>query len=141
MDSLEKFVTTSSEDHARDVRASMLAARQGESETFATVDDFAALEDRTEDDVVPDEEYLAASGIDPEPVEAAGDRATDDGSQGKDRQTVVRDAIRSLDSPTEEDIVAVAAEGGVPEAATRTLLDRMVGEGVATEQDDTYRLL
>lgn len=141
LDSLEKFVTTSSEDHARDVRASMLAARQGEEEFFATVDDFASLADRAEADVVPDDEYLAASGIDPEPVEEAGERATDDASPGRDRQTIVRKAVRSLDSPTVEDVVAVAAEGGVPEEDTRALLDRMVGEGMATEQDGTYRLL
>lgn len=141
LDALEKFVTTSAEDHARDVRASMLAARQGESEAFAAVDDFASLDEQTEGNVVPDEEYLAASGIDPEPVAEAGERATEDGSPRRDRRTIVREAVKSLDSPTVEDVVAVATEGGVPEEVTRDLLDRMVTEGTATEQGGTYRLL
>lgn len=141
MDSLEKFVTTTEEDHARDVRASMLAARQGEEESFATVDDFASLGERAETDVLPDEEYLAASGIDPDPVEAAGERATQENSTPLDRQTIVVEAIRSLDAPTAEDIIAVAGEGGVSEETTREVLDRLMGDGIATEQDGTYRLL
>jgi hypothetical protein len=141
LDTLEKFVTTPAEDHARDVRASMLAARQGEEEAFATVDDFATLDDRAETEAVPDETYLAASGIDPDAVEAAGERTTAAGSAGKDRQTLVRDAIESLESPSADDIVAVAREGGVPEEVTRELLDRMVEHGLVSEHNGTYRLL
>ncbi|MFC6768301.1 DUF5817 domain-containing protein, partial [Natrinema soli] len=70
----KKFVETDDAAHARDVRASMLANRQGEGEAFAKLDSFAELEDDVADGVVDDEEYLEGSGLDVEAVEAAGDR-------------------------------------------------------------------
>jgi len=135
----KKFVSTDDEDHAREVRASMLANRQGEGEAFAAVDSFGELEDRTDEAVVSDEEYLEAAGIDPDSVAAAGDRAT--GGQGGSTSDleVVREAVTSLDAPTRESVVEFAARRGVaPEKAGR-VLDRLVERGELLEDGDGYR--
>src|SRR6056297_2742917 len=42
---LKKFVETDDEDHAREVRSSMLATRQGEGEAFAELDSFSEMDD------------------------------------------------------------------------------------------------
>jgi len=132
-----EFVTTENEDHAREVRASMLAARQGEDEAFAELDSFAELDDQVEDAGIDDETYLSASGLDPETVAAAGESET--GSQS--REEVVRAALRDLDAPTETDIVAYAGERGVPESYTQRALAKLVRRGEASESRGTYRPL
>ena len=48
----------------------MLARRAGEGEAFESVDDAAAANAGLDDD-----EFLAASGLDPDAVAAAGERA------------------------------------------------------------------
>jgi hypothetical protein len=140
LDRLEQFVTTPEEDHAREVRSAMLAERQGESEAFAKVDDFETLGERSEQEAVPDETYLAASGIDPEPVAEAGERATEQGDS-LDRRGVVEEALRALDEPTAEDVATRAAESGVPPETARSILERLVADGAATQRDGVYRLL
>ncbi|PSQ44573.1 replication protein H, partial [Halobacteriales archaeon SW_7_68_16] len=69
-----QFVTTEDEDHAREVRSSMLASRRDESEAFADLDSFAELDERVDDAVIDDEPLLERSGVDPDAVAAAGDR-------------------------------------------------------------------
>jgi len=51
---LKKFVETDDEDHAREVRASMLANRQDHGEAFAEVDSFSELESQVDDAIVDD---------------------------------------------------------------------------------------
>jgi len=58
---LKQFVTTDDEDHAREVRASILANKAGHGDAFAEVDDFATLDDYVEDAGIGDDEYLAES--------------------------------------------------------------------------------
>lgn len=140
LDRLEQFVTTPEEDHAREVRAAMLAARQGEDEAFANLADFGELGERAEDEAVPDETYLAASGIDPEEVAEAGDRASESAASA-DRRAVVEAAVRNLEAPTAEDVTCEAVEAGVGPEEARTTLERLVAEGAATERDGIYRLL
>jgi hypothetical protein len=135
-----KFVSTEEENHAREVRASILANRQGQGDAFAELDSFAEMEEYV-DEVGPDDaEYLEASGVDADEAAAAGERATEAGG-GRNRQETVRAALRELDDPTEDDVVAYASERGVPDEYTRKALEKLLGAGEATENRGVYRLV
>ena len=73
---------------------------------------------------------------------AAGERA--EGSSaggGRSRQETVRAALRELDDPTEDDVVAYASERGVPDEYTRKALEKLLRAGEATENRGVYRLV
>ena len=138
---LKRFVETDDEDHAREVRASMLANRQGEGEAFAAVDSFAALESDTERPIVDDEEYLAGSGIDPDEVAAAGSRSTASPSSSGSRRDVVLSGLSELEEPTADEISEYAAERGVPPEYVESALEKLVRSGAVSERRGRYRLL
>jgi hypothetical protein len=137
----KKFVTTEDPDHAREVRASMLAARQGQDEAFAELDSFAALGERAEEAVVDDETYLRESGVDAEAVSAAGERAREGTGRGGSRRETVLAALRTLDAPDEAAVVEYASERGVPQEYTRKALAKLVRAGEVSESDGVYRLV
>jgi hypothetical protein len=95
------------------------------------------------DDVGPDdEEYLEASGVDSEAVDEAGKRASESRSGSElSRRETVRMALRELDDPTEDDIVAYASERDVPADYTRKALRKLVRAGEVTENRGVYRLV
>lgn len=135
-----KFVTTDEKDHARELRASMLANRQGHGDAFAELDSFAEME-RQVDEVGPsDAEYLEGSGLDADTVTEAGERATETRGS-KSRKERVREAVRECDAPTEDAVVDYASERGVDPEYTRNALERLVRTGEATESRGVYRLL
>ncbi len=78
-----KFVETDDEAHAREVRASMLANRQGEGDAFAELDSYAEMERQVDDAGVDDETYLEDSGVDTDAVSAAADRAEQGATRGR----------------------------------------------------------
>jgi len=135
------FVETDAEDHAREVRASMLANRQGHGDDFAEMDSFAEMDRQLDDAGVDDETYLDESGIDTEAVAAAGERAEQGTGSGGSRKDTVRAALRDLDAPTEDEVIAYASERGVPAEYTRTALAKFVRAGEVTESGGSYRLL
>ncbi|SER53873.1 DUF5817 domain-containing protein [Natrinema salaciae] len=137
----KKFVETDDAAHARDVRASMLANRQGEGEAFAELDSFAALEDEVADGVVDDAEYLEESGLDVDEVDAAGDRDPRGPSRSGSKQEIVKGALEALDEPTEDEVVDYAGERGVSAAYVRDALEKLTRRGVASESRGQYRLL
>lgn len=135
-----KFVTTEDEDHAREVRSSILANRSGHGEAFADLDSFAEMESDTAERVVGDDEYLETAGLDADEVRAAGERA--ERSEGSvSRRERVREALRELDSPTADEVVAYCAEHGVEESFVRSALERLVRAGEAVESGGEYRPL
>lgn len=136
-----KFVSTEDEDHAREVRSSMLANRAGQGDAFADLDSFADLEADTEREVVSDDEYLEAAGIDPDEVREAGERAESSSGGSVSKRERVREAVRELDGPTEADIVSYCAEHGVGESYARKALEKLVRAGDVSESRGTYRLL
>ena len=139
---LKQFVTTDDRDHAREVRASMLAERQGHGEAFAELDSFAEMDARIDEAVVSDEEYLSGSGLDPAEVAEAGERAAAGATGGhRSRLNVVRDALREHDAPTEETVVAYAAARDVPEAYVRNALAKLTRAGEVSESRGRYRLV
>lgn len=136
-----KFVETDDEDHAREVRASMLANRQGHGESFAELDSFGEMARQVDDAGVDDETYLEAAGVDSDAVAAAGDRAERGSSSGTGRKETVLQALRALEEPSEADVVAYATERDVPAEYTRKTLAKLVRAGQVTESRGTYRLV
>ncbi|MGQ3411675.1 DUF5817 domain-containing protein [Natrinema sp. LN54] len=137
----KKFVETDDAAHARDVRASMLANRQGEGEAFAELDSFAALEDDVADGVVDDAEYLEQAGLDVEEVEAAGDRDPRGPSRSGSKKEIVEGALEALERPTEAEVVDYASERGVDAEYVRDALEKLTRRGVVSESRGRYRLL
>jgi len=135
----KQFVTTDDEDHAREVRASMLATRQGYDEAFAELDSFAQLGTRVDEAGVDDETYLEESGVDTEEVTAAADRL--ESNTRTSRQEIVREALRELDEPREGDVIEYARERDVPPAYTERALEKLRRSGELSENRGVYRLL
>ena len=137
-----QFVTTDDEDHAREVRASMLAQRQDRGDAFAELPSFAEMETHVDEAGPSDETYLAGSGVDPDAVAAAGERASESRSGASNgRRETVEAALRDLEEPTEDEVVAYATERGVPAEYTREALDKLVRAGAVTENRGVYRLV
>ncbi|SDQ27258.1 DUF5817 domain-containing protein [Natronobacterium texcoconense] len=137
----KKFVETEDVDHARDVRASMLANRQGEGERFAELESFGTLEDDVADGVIDDEEYLEGSGLDVDELEAAGDRDPRGPTRSGSKKEIVERALEELERPTEDEIVDYADERGVSAEYTRNALEKLTRRGVVSESRGRYRKL
>lgn len=136
-----KFVETDDEDHAREVRSSMLANRQDHGDVFAELDSFSEMESRI-DDAGPDEEQvLEAAGIDTAEVDAASERAEGGTGGGQSRRETVLSALREREEPTESDVVAYATERGVPADYVGDALEKLRRAGKVTERDGTLKLL
>ena len=140
---LKKFVETDDEDHAREVRSSMLANRQDQGEAFAELDSFAEMEAQLDDAGIADDEYLEASGVDSEAVAEAAERAENRSAstRGGSRKETVLDALRDLDRPTEDEVVAYAGDRGVPAEYVRDALEKLRRRGEVSESRGRYRLL
>lgn len=137
---LKQFVTTEDVDHAREVRASMLATRSGHGDAFAKLDDFATMDEYVDEDVVSDDEYLENAGLDTDEVAAAGERAESQSTTVSRKERVER-ALKELDRPTEDEIVAYCEEHGVPGDYARDALEKLVRVGEASESQGRYRSL
>ncbi|MEM4782268.1 MAG: DUF5817 domain-containing protein [Halalkalicoccus sp.] len=134
---LKKFVETDDADHAREVRASMLASRSGQADAFAAVDSFAELDSQVEATVVTDEELLEHAGVDGE----AAARAAETGSNAsRSRKETVLAAVEDTDG-THGEIAAYASERGVPEEYVERALDKLVRAGELSESSGRYRRL
>jgi len=139
---LRQFVSTEDEDHAREVRASMLANRQDEGEAFAEIASFAELDGQVDDAGMDDDEYLERAGVDTDEVADAAERAESGRASGSEsRKETVLSALRTLDRPTEDDVVAYAGERGVPEEYVRDALEKLTRRGDVSESRGEYRLL
>jgi len=141
---LRRFVEEESQDAARQARSALLAKQGGNSEAFAKTAHVAEMEREIDERgaAVDDDEYLTASGLDADAVEAAGKRAEGGTNTGSGSQIdVVRDALQELDAPTEADVAEYAAERGVPAEKATALLAKLARRGDVTESGGTYRLL
>lgn len=141
-DRLTRFAETADRDAARQARATLLAERSGEAEALAELGSFAELDDRLDGGRGAEAEDLAAAGLDPDAVEAAGEAAERGlGGRRRPRLDVVLGALRELDAPTAGEVASFAEERGVPGETARSLLERLVGAGDVTETGGRYRLL
>lgn len=137
---LKKFVTTEDKDEAREVRAAMLASKQGRGEVYEELDSVGDMEAILEDVGIQDDEYLLESGIDADEVAAAGEAATESQPR-KSRRELVLDALRDIEEPSEAAVIDYATERGVPADYVRSALERLARRGEITETTDGYRLL
>lgn len=137
---LKKFVRTEDKDEAREVRAAMLASKQGAGEAYEELDSVGDMEAILDEVGIEDGEFLMEKGVDADEVEAAGQAATESQPR-KSRREQVLDALRELDEPTTSDVVDYATERGVPAEYVRTALEKLVRAGEITETADGYRLL
>ncbi|ELY58971.1 DUF5817 domain-containing protein [Natronolimnohabitans innermongolicus] len=137
----KKFVETEDASHARDVRASMLANRQGEGEAFAKLDSYDALEDEVADGVVDDSEYLEASGLDVDELEAAGERDPRGPSRNGSKKEIIEAALEDLERPTEDEVIDYAGERGVGAEYVRDALEKLARRGEVSESRGRYRRL
>jgi hypothetical protein len=135
---LKRFYESDDREAARQARAAMLAERRDESGTFGDLESVAEMERRLDEAGVGDREFLTASGLDADAVEAAGDVSRE---RSRSRTELVRDAVAEQDRPTESEIVAYAEARGVPAEAARKLLERLAQAGEVSEHRGRYRLL
>lgn len=133
---LKTFVETDDADHAREVRASMLASRGGHADAFAAVDSFADLESQVEAPVVDDEQYLEGSGLDANEI-----AAVDGEERSKSRREIVLEAVERCDEPTAESIRSYATDRSVPDDYVDRALEKLVRGGELTESGGRYRRL
>lgn len=138
---LKRFFESDDRAAAKEARAALLAKQQGDSETFAEVAHVSELEAQAEKAGIDDQEYLEASGIDADSVAAAAE-STDSGASSDDE--IVRKAVKQAgddDRPTDTEIVAYAADRGVPREKAERLLEKLCRAGDASESRGRYRLL
>ena len=138
---LHAFAETDDEDAARQARARLLAERSGLGDAYADLDDAATMASQLDAAGVSDVEYLAGSGLDPDAVAEAGERASAGPSRGPNRREAVLEALRTLDHPTEAEVAEHAAEHGVGAEAVAGLLERLTRAGEVSESGGRYRLL
>lgn len=137
---LRRLAEDENREAARQARAALLAKRGGNSEAFAETAHVADMERDIDDSGVDDREYLEGSGLDPDAVAAAGERASS-GSTSRSRDEIVRDALRDHDAPTADAVAAYAESHGVPGEKARELLETLVRRGAVSESNGTYRLV
>ena len=140
---LNRFFESDDRSAAKEARSALLAKKQGDSEAFAEIAHVSELEERAEDAGIDDREYLEASGLDADSVAAAAE-STDSGASSHDE--IIREAVRNAGDdddhrPTEAEIVAYAAERGVPRNKASSLLEKLCRVGDASESRGRYRLL
>jgi hypothetical protein len=134
------FYRTDDADEAREARSRLLAKRQGAAGSFDEIDHFADLEAVVDEAGPDDETYLEGSGLDPEPIAEAGERASS--SEGsRSREETVRAAIRSLEEPDEAAIASYCEGHGVGPEAAGKILEKLVRAGEVSRREGGYRLL
>ncbi|MFC6903970.1 DUF5817 domain-containing protein [Halalkalicoccus tibetensis] len=137
---LKKFVETEDADHAREVRASMLASRGGHADAFAAVDSFSELDSQVERPVIDDDELLESAGIDSGEAAAAGE-STGTGGGSRSRKEVVLAAVEEREGATKDEVLAYATARGVPESYVERALEKLVRAGELSESGGRYRRL
>jgi len=138
---LKRFFESEDREAAREARAALLAKKRDESAAFAELDHVSELERAVDESGIDDREYLEASGIDADAVDEAGARAEGGESDSRSRSEIVRDAVATVDEPTEENVVAHASDHGVPAETAREILTRLARRGELSESGGRYRAL
>ncbi|WP_276260010.1 DUF5817 domain-containing protein [Haloglomus litoreum] len=139
---LKKFVTCDTAEAAKDARSRLLAKRGGFADAARDLDSFERLGETAMESGMSDEAFLAASGLDPDEVEAAGERAESGRERSLSREEAVRTALRELDAPDGTAVREFAADHGVPADYVDRLLGKLERAGEVTRTSDGgYRLL
>lgn len=139
-DRRREFYRTDDADEAREARSRLLAERQGAAGSFDEIDHFADLEAAVEDAGPDDETYLERSGLDPERIADAGERASSSRAS-RSREETVRAAIRSLEEPDAAAVARYCEDHGVGPEAAEEILEKLVRAGEVSRREGGYRLL
>lgn len=134
---LREFATAEDADAAREARSAMVANRRDAGDTAPS---FGDLEAAVDGDAVDDATRLEAAGIDPDEVEAAGERAME-GQSSRSRREIVLDAFEEHDQPDVGVICNYAAERGVDGEYVQKLLRKLERAGEVTDTGSGYRRL
>lgn len=133
---LKRFAETDTAEAAREARSRLLQER---GDVNADLDSFTGMEADAMAAGMDDEEYLAASGVDPDEVDDAAE--TDDGDGSRSKREVVLDGLRELDEPTRAELVTYAADHGVEADYVERVLTKLRRSGDVSETGGRYRLL
>lgn len=133
---LNRFYETEDREAAREARAALLAKKHGDSAAFDDVAHVSELEERVEESGLSETEYLEASGIDADEVQAAGDTSKE---PSRSRDEKVRDAVR--EGGTEADVLDRAVDDGVPRGAAEKLLEKLRRQGEVIQSGGELRLV
>lgn len=136
--SLRSFETTDDRQRARQVRTQLLADRSDLGESFETIADIDTAE-ALDEPVVPDDDYLRGSGIDPEEVRAAATDVTSGSPGGGDRKSRVLAAIDRLEDPMESAVLEELEARGIPPNQAEAMLEKLVAAGELIKHRDRYR--
>lgn len=132
---LRSFAETETSEAAARVRSSMLADRASDGEFLDP------REIDTDAVGMDDDEFLAASGVDPDAVSAAEQRAEESKNRSRSRKRVVLDGLEELDEPTMAELVEYASSAGVERSYVERVLEKLARSGEITRTDDGYRAL
>lgn len=138
---LHAFAEAEAEEAARQARAWLLAERSGHGNAFVDLDDVEAIAGQVDTAAVSDTEYLEGSGLDPDAVAEASERAYSGPARGPNQREAIIEALRALDRPTANEVAQRAAERGVSPEASEAILERLARAGVVSESGGRYRLL
>lgn len=125
---LKKLFTTNDKEQAREARALKQAEVNGVDHIYESMLEKGMFDEDVED-AIADDEYLEQKGIDPEEVKEAGGGQASGGNQSDKEH--VKDAIRKLDSPDDDDVVDYVEEYGVNRDKAYDLIDRLCRQGEA----------
>lgn len=134
-DALHAFFESTEEDAARQARASLLAERAGHG------DDFDSPDSQLDSVGIDDADFLAGSGLDPDAVAAAAERASAGPATPPAPRETVLAALDELDRPSEAKVVDYATDRDVPADVVAELLERLVQAGEVSESAGRYRRL
>lgn len=113
----------------------MLAARADDGEFV----DPAEID--TEDVGVDEVDFLSASGVDPDAVSAAGERAETGNERSRSRKQVILDGLAELEEPTVAELEEYASAAGVSRSYVETALEKLRRRGEVTKINGGYRKL
>lgn len=132
---LRSFAETETSAAAARVRSAMLAKRADDGE-------FVDPQEIDPDAVGMDEaDFLAASGVDADAVEAAEARAEATTTRTRSRKRVVLEGLEELEEPTDAELIEYAAAAGVPESYVEKALEKLVRAGDVSRSNGGYRKL
>ncbi|QZA89478.1 replication protein H [Salinarchaeum sp. IM2453] len=137
-DRLRTLAEANDKTQAKELRAQLLADEQDQADGYDQLDSYSEMDDQIDDVGVTDEEYLSSFGVDPDAAQAA---ASDSSTATKSNREIVLDAIDTLNSPTETDIIEYASDRGVSPDYVNKALPKLVETGDVSKHRGTYRLI
>ena len=120
---LKRYYQTEDKDAARKARTEFQARVRDLDDHFERAREKGVLED-TADQLITDDEYLDAKGVDPEAVADAEERAIEATHRQKSQKDIVLDAVTEQENPNRDDVRAYAEQFGMDGEKALKKLDK-----------------